>query len=301
MFYFQKEKFNMSFLKFYSSFEQTELSPAAMLVLANLYDRMELSRKNKGFYDTKLHKYYVTFTRAELSAKIHVGVETITRIFKTLVAEGWIMIKHRFNASNRIFLLISLESKNATSKIPNLDSNQTELNQTNTTRDTNVTEKGEKPVPAHGQSDHDQSVVVEEAHQPIVITAKDAIASIVKGVQDKIGVNTDQLLNTMLKYTRSHKELEKVLGIIFKAKHAVKQALQSHHNDVKAALTFESNDDLMPRLTATMQQLFLKTHLDTSIQSRDGYLYTALFNFFHTCVLNYNHGEVPNIPIFKLC
>lgn len=119
----------MQFSKLYADFAAAGLEPAEQITMAHLYDRMELSKQNNGFYDNKEHAYYITFSRDELSDLLNVSVGTITRVFKSLRKKGWIITKQRFNASNRIFLPKSLECKNETSKVQKSNSNQTEPNQ----------------------------------------------------------------------------------------------------------------------------------------------------------------------------
>lgn len=119
----------MQFYKLYADFAAAGLEPAEQITMAHLYDRMELSKQNNGFYDNKEHAYYITFSRDELSDLLNVSVGTITRIFKSLRKKGWIITKQRFNASNRIFLPKSLECKNETSKVSKSNSNQTDPNQ----------------------------------------------------------------------------------------------------------------------------------------------------------------------------
>lgn len=133
----------MQFSKLYADFATAGLEPAEQITMAHLYDRMELSKQNNGFYDDKEHAYYITFSRDELADLLNVSVGTITRVFKSLRKKGWIITKQRFNASNRIFLPKSLECKNETSKVSKSNSNQTEPNQTDRTSHNNHDTKKE--------------------------------------------------------------------------------------------------------------------------------------------------------------
>lgn len=133
----------MQFSKLYADFATAGLEPAEQITMAHLYDRMELSKQNNGFYDDKEHAYYITFSRDELADLLNVSVGTITRVFKSLRKKGWIITKQRFNASNRIFLPKSLECKNETSKVSKSNSNQTEPNQTDITLHNNHDTKKE--------------------------------------------------------------------------------------------------------------------------------------------------------------
>lgn len=118
------------FTKLYKKFADEGLSPNEQVALSYIYDRMSLSEGNNDFYDKKHNAYFVTFSREELSEKLNVSMNTITNIFKSLKAKGWLIVKQRFNSSNRIFLPISLETKNCSAKTQKFDSNKTEHNHT---------------------------------------------------------------------------------------------------------------------------------------------------------------------------
>ena len=133
-----------NFTKLYKIFAEAGLSPNEQVALSYMYDRMNLSEGNNGFYDNQHNGYYITFSREELSDKLNVSKTTVSSIFKSLINKGWIIVKRRFNSTNRIFLPKSLKSNNLTSKINNLDSNKTDSSQTDdnitdtTVSDTNV-------------------------------------------------------------------------------------------------------------------------------------------------------------------
>lgn len=132
------------FAKLYKRFATEGLDPTEQLTLTHMYDRMELSKQNDGFYDNQRNSYYITFSREELSGLLNVSLGTVTRVFKSLRKKGWIIIKQRFNASNRIFLPISLECKNETSKVQDLHSKHTEHNHTDKTIYTSTDESDTK-------------------------------------------------------------------------------------------------------------------------------------------------------------
>lgn len=137
------------FTKLYKKFADEGLSPNEQVALSYIYDRMSLSEGNNDFYDKKHNAYFVTFSREELAEKLNVSTNTITNIFKSLKAKGWLIVKQRFNSSNRIFLPISLKTKNCSAKTQKLVSNKTEHNHTdkpitNTTfSDTNVSRQSQ--------------------------------------------------------------------------------------------------------------------------------------------------------------
>lgn len=132
------------FTKLYKRFAEEGLSPNEQVALAYMYDRMDLSEGNSNFYDNQHNGYYITYSRSELAKQLNVSEATVTSIFNKLVKKRWLIIKRRFNSTNRIFLPKSLKSNNSTSKIKKVDSNKTEPSQTDdditdtTVSDTNV-------------------------------------------------------------------------------------------------------------------------------------------------------------------
>lgn len=121
----------MKFSKLFEEFSDAGLSPAEQVALTRLYDRMSLSEGNSDFYDKQQNAYYVTYSRADMADKLNVSTNTVTNIFKSLKRKGWLIVKQRFNSTNRIFLPISLKTKNCTAETQKLVSNKTEYNNTN--------------------------------------------------------------------------------------------------------------------------------------------------------------------------
>lgn len=121
----------MKFSKLFEEFSDAGLSPAEQVALTRLYDRMSLSEGNSNFYDKQQNAYYVTYSREDMADKLNVSTNTVTNIFKSLKRKGWLIVKQRFNSTNRIFLPISLKTKNCTAKTQKLVSNKTEYNNTN--------------------------------------------------------------------------------------------------------------------------------------------------------------------------
>lgn len=123
-----------NFVKLHLEFEKAGFKPNVVSALSHFYNRMNLSIEN-GLYDEKQHAYYIRYSREELAKEINLDKSTITRIFKKLVAAGWIIIKQQFNASNKIFLpKFSLPKshalQNETSKVAKCNSNKTYLTKT---------------------------------------------------------------------------------------------------------------------------------------------------------------------------
>ncbi|WP_105965015.1 winged helix-turn-helix domain-containing protein [Apilactobacillus micheneri] len=293
------------FIKLYSEFSAAGLKPNEMIVLANLYDRMDLSYKNEGFYDGKQHAYYITFTREDLAKKVNVGIATITRVFKTLAKKGWIIIKQRFNSSNRIFLPISLKSKNDSSKVSNLDSNQTKAKQTYT-NETDVTRNQTK----NKQIAMPKTEIGNEENKQIHISGFDRMQNLVDSLKQKACFGHD-LINILVKYSENTGVLYNYAQLIFKAKKTViSKLVKNGRPEAKDALRFENNINLMPELSEFMKSLIIKTRCTKSIKNVAGYITKALHEFFTDAVGGYmsieRHAHLSkntkdfNIPIIQL-
>lgn len=266
------------FIKLYSEFSKSGLKPNEMIVLANLYDRMDLSYKNEGFYDSKQHAYYITFTREDLASKVNVGIATITRVFKTLSKKGWIIIKKRFNSSNRIFLPISLKSKNDSPKVSNLDSNQTELKQTNKTYKTNVTSK----------SYENSQKVEQKENKKVKLNEFDRMQNLVNSLKGKAGFNQD-LIDILVKYSENTEALYNYAKLIFKAKKSTIQKMIKEDKSVaREVLIFEDNTNLGKGLAKKMRELIIATQYSKRIKNASGYITKGLYSFFEELVNGYD-------------
>lgn len=157
------------FTKLYKRFAEEGLSPNEQVALSYMYDRMDLSEGNGSFYDNQHNSYYITYSRSELSKQLNVSEATVTSIFNKLVKKGWLIIKRRFNSTNRIFLPKSLKSNNSTSKIKKVDSNYTEFNNTNKNKshDNNDTKRCIESLELNGLS---QSLINKAGFSPRLVS-----------------------------------------------------------------------------------------------------------------------------------
>ncbi|WP_225434686.1 replication initiator protein A, partial [Lentilactobacillus buchneri] len=75
-----------------------------ILTYSLLCDRMKASKNNKDFFDKKFGDSYIIFKREELAEYLDVTVKTVTKILKSLVKKGYLIVKHQFNAASKLFL-----------------------------------------------------------------------------------------------------------------------------------------------------------------------------------------------------
>lgn len=245
------------FTKLYKKFAQAGLSPNEQVALAYMYDRMELSDGNSNFYDNQHNAYYITYSRSELSELLNVSETTVSSIFKSLINKGWIIVKRRFNSTNRIFLPKLLKSKNCTSKIQKFDSNYTELNYTDkSTKDTKDT------VNRVESSKNDNQYQIDALADSLINSAgmSEHTVNILKTFSFN---DTDKLYN--------------YASLLFKAKKCVFNA----HKDVSGINTssrFETNETLNNELPKLLKTLI--PNAERNAKNKTGYIFKGLYNFF---------------------
>ena len=89
---------------FYSNPKYIEMSSAAKLAYARLYDRLSLSQKN-GWINAN-GEVYLNFKRKKLAEALGVGNKKATDIFKELVEKGLIMdVRVGQGKPNRIYIV----------------------------------------------------------------------------------------------------------------------------------------------------------------------------------------------------
>lgn len=254
------------FTKLYKRFAEEGLSPNEQVALAYMYDRMDLSEGNSNFYDNQHNGYYITYSRSELAKQLNVSEATVTSIFNKLVKKGWLIIKRRFNSTNRIFLPKSLKSNNSTSKIKKVDSNYTELKHTNKTTDTKETK----------QVDNRKLVASYQL---------DALAD---NIVQSSGLN-QHAVNILKAFSFGDtNKLYNYAGLVFKAKKCVLNA----HKDVSginAYGRFETNEYINNKLDKLLKDVI--PNAERKAKNKSGYIFRSLFNFFEEEIDSFMQNE----------
>lgn len=252
------------FTKLYKRFADEGLSPNEQVALAYMYDRMDLSEGNSNFYDNQHNGYYITYSRSELAKQLNVSEATVTSIFNKLVTKGWLIIKRRFNSTNRIFLPKSLKSNNSTSKIKKVDSNYTKHNHTKTA-DTKETKVDNRKLVASYQLDALADSIVQSS-----------------------GLN-QQAVNILKAFSFGDaNKLYNYTGLVFKAKKCVLNA----HKDVSginAYGRFETNEYINNKLDKLLKDVIPSA--ERKAKNKSGYIFRSLFNFFEEEIDSFMQNE----------
>ena len=284
----------MQFMKLFTAFSESKLNPTEQVILAFMYDRMNLSKDNGDkFYDKKRHAYYITYTRQELAEAFNITENTVTRATKSLAKKGWLIVVQSWNSGNRIFLPISLETKNDSSKNKNLCSNQTKPNHTDTQKhDTNHTDD---LVKQDAQNTTDNSFVVTDIFNAL----KDSL-------HHEAGFPI-HMVNVMADYSFGNPDkLSEYAGIILKAKSINAKLHTAKGSSIN--LIFEENMKDFETMNLHFKRIFSR---GGKVRNFGAYLYKSSMNYF-TKILT-KHGEYiadkslmkqyqdkPTVPMFKI-
>lgn len=260
-----------------------------ILTYSLLCDRMKASKNNKDFFDKKFGDSYIIFKREELAEYLDVTVKTVTKILKSLVKKGYLIVKHQFNAASKL-LLPKFENEKSTS-MPvkeeitssfgkNLPSNKSTLtdkqitdntdntcSRTNSLKDSNLTQKP------------DQNKVIKQAELDVIANSLVTKVHLPK-----------QAVNIMKTFSFGDpKKLYAYAGLLFKAKSAVSRQAKNVQN-AQEALSFELNTDYEETLDTDLKRIIVSANKKTS--QPDGYMMTSLMDMFQNKVNDYCINDV---------
>ncbi len=268
-----------------------------ILTYSLLCDRMKASKNNKDFFDKKFGDSYIIFKREELADYLDVTVKTVTKILKSLVKKGYLVVKHQFNASSKLFLPkfeieerspMPVKEENTPSFGNNLPSKQSTLtdkyitdNTNNTSSETNslnYVNINQKPV----IQKPDQTKVVKQAELDVI-----ANSLVTKVHLPKPAVNIMKTFSF-----GDPKKLYAYAGLLFKAKSAVSKQAKSVQN-AQAALSFELNTDYQATLEQDLKRIIVSANKKTS--QPEGYIMTSLMDMFQNKVNDYCSHDVQSV------
>lgn len=265
------------------------LTTTDAIIYSLLCDRMESSRKRKSFYDETRSDYYVIYTIEEVKTLLNISKGTAVKSFKKLEKNGLVVKKRGFNTANLIFLphysstttdpvqdTQSVESsKTEPAKVQKMESNQTKLNHTNITYNTNHTE------PADFESDK--------------------IKTLTEGLIQNGGFDP-RTAHALAAYSFGDSDkLHAIVGTIYKAKNAVLNK-NGNTSDAKLALTLEYNEDFKD-----LEQQTRRTMVKAGrAKSMHGYIYKSFYNYFSKVLFDAGAALIKtedgmgDIPLFQI-
>ncbi|OXT10188.1 replication initiator protein A, partial [Streptococcus sp. KR] len=149
-----------------------------ILTYSLLCDRMKASKNNKDFFDKKFGDSYIIFKREELAEYLDVTVKTVTKILKSLVKKGYLIVKHQFNAASKLFLPKFENEKSTSMPVKeeitspfgkNLPSNKSTLTDKYITDNTNDTcSRTNSPKDSNLTQKPDQNKVIQQAELDVI-------------------------------------------------------------------------------------------------------------------------------------
>jgi hypothetical protein len=263
-----------------------------ILTYSLLCDRMKASKNNKDFFDKKFGDSYIIFKREELAEYLDVTVKTVTKILKSLVKKGYLIVKHQFNAASKLFLPKFENEKSTSMPVKeeitspfgkNLPSNKSTLTNKQITDNTNDTcSRTNSPKDSNLTQKPDQNKVIKQAELDVIANSLVTKVHLPK-----------QAVNIMKTFSFGDpKKLYAYAGLLFKAKSAVSKQAKSIQN-AQEALSFELNTDYQETLDTDLKRIIVSANKKTS--QPDGYLMTSLIDMFQNKVNDYCSHSVQSV------
>lgn len=256
----------MQFAKLdYEILSNEELELKDKVIYSVLCDRMQSSVKRDYFYDEEIKAYYVIYTIEELSKVVKLAKGTVVDACKHLVELGYIVKKRQFSSATKIFL-------------PKFNSEEYVKENT----DDNTIPKIETSEVQYSESNHNTKHT--NKHKTHKTPDNDYFDAISNSLIEKGGLS-EHAVNMLKVYSfNDPKLLYNYASMIFKAKKRV----SNEHKDVKdiiSGTTLETNPELNSKLPKAIKQIIVTAN--HKAKNKNGYIYSALHNFFEECVDSY--------------
>ncbi len=249
------------FFKFYSSFAtEPNLTPAQMVLLTYIFNRMASSQQRKAFYDDEQQDYFVIFTNDELADLMHISPSSVKRLIDKSVKNGFITTKVMHNRNRLIFM--TAKSKHMAGM------------------DTTPQPVQIEPVPAqidpliriNKHNNTDITLVTKKSAQPQIKISDSVITNnLINTLRQNVNLS-DTTIQILMKHFANSAQLYMVVGLLFKAK--ANASKQLNHK-----LRFEDADvnDLIER---NLYTILLNAKRTKKIKNKNAYIYGALFKMF---------------------
>ena len=263
-----------------------------ILTYSLLCDRMKASKNNKDFFDKKFGDSYIIFKREELAEYLDVTVKTVTKILKSLMKKGYLIVKHQFNAASKLFLP-KFENEKSTSIMPvkeeitpsigkNLPSNKSTLTDKYITDNTNDTssETNSKKIVA---------ITQKEKQKKLNELEMNALSS---SLETKAGLSKRTVNMLKALSFNDPKKLYELSGLVFKSKNAVRKQARNVMNS-QLALSFENNDRY-ENMAVDIQRIVMTANRSKR-SNVEGYIFSSLVNYFQEAVNDYCSHEVQSV------
>lgn len=259
----------MQFAKLdYEILSNEELELKDKVIYSVLCDRMQSSVKRDYFYDEEIKAYYVIYTIEELSKVVKLAKGTVVDACKHLVELGYIVKKRQFSSATKIFL-------------PKFNSEEYVKENT----DDNTIPKIETSEVQDSKSNHNtKHTNKHKTHKTHKTPNNDYFDVIAKSLIEKGGLS-EHAVNMLKVYSFNNaKTLYNYASMIYKAKKRV----VNEHKQVKGIIssaTLENNTELNSKLPKAIKQIIVTAN--HKAKNKNGYIYSALHNFFEECVDSY--------------
>lgn len=266
-----------------------------ILTYSLLCDRMKASKNNKDFFDKKFGDSYIIFKREELAEYLDVTVKTVTKILKSLVKKGYLILKHQFNASSKLFLPKFENEKSTSMPVKeeitssfgkNLPSNKSTLTDkyiTDNTKDTYPETNSPKIVAI---TQKEKQAAKQEKLNELEINALSS------SLETKAGLSKRTVNMLKALSFNDPKKLYELSGMVFKAKNVVKRQARNVMNS-QFALSFENNNRYED-MAVDLQRIVMTANRSKR-SNVGGYIFSSLVNYFQEAVNDYCIHDVQSV------
>ncbi|MCF6515535.1 winged helix-turn-helix transcriptional regulator [Lactobacillus sp. S2-2] len=251
------------FTKLYTQLFEQGYNANEVVAFSLLHDRMNSSIKRSDFFDKKESDFFVIYTLVELAENINISERTASKIMNKLINDGLITVKRQFNKASKIFIpnfqadksviessKNNVQEKSAAPYTQNVQVNQTNLNQTKNTNDTDDTKN--------------------------LNYQKAELENLAESLIQKGGLS-EQLVTTLSAYSNDRAALYNYASLIYKAKNKVAQQATKVSNGY-AATRFETNDLLSDTLANKIQSIIISA--EHKAKNKSAYIMSSLINIF---------------------
>ena len=273
------------FFKFYASLTtEPNLTPAQMVSLTFIFNRMESSKQHIAFYDQSQNDYFVIFTNDELATLMHISASSVKRLIDKSVADGFLTTKILHNRIRLIFMTAKskqlagmdettqpVQFEPVTKAIHNniisaatVQSEQAPaqiepLIRLNNYTNTDITTVTKKPT----QKPKKQKAVKVPNHT--------IINNLLNTLKAQVGLS-DNIMAIIQKHFNSAAQIYSIMGLLFKAK--AKASVQLNEK-----LRFE-DDDVTKLIENNLYSILLHAKNNKKIKNQNAYIYKALLKMF---------------------
>lgn len=288
------------FFKFYANLtNEPNLTPAQMVLLTFIFNRMESSKQRFSFYDQFQNDYFVIFTNDELADLMHISVSSVKRLIDKSIKDGFLTTKLLHNRARLIFMTSKskqLAGMNETTQPAQIESVTKPLHN----NIINTAPAQSDPAPAQIEpliklNNYTNTSItsvtnkIKKSKEKAVQVADNTITNNLLNTLKQTVNLSDNIMNIIQKHFNSAAQIYSIMGLLFKAK--AKASAQLNEN-----LRFEDND-VTELIENNLYNILLHAKNSKKIRNQNAYIYKALLKMFIDSYGNVDTDDVKSQPV----